>query len=410
MNYRKIFELILDIGAGMIKSGGETRRVEIAVAMLAKSYGFSKINFWVVPSNIQGTVTSPEDDVFTEMREINGTGTDYGRLDKLNNLSRLACEEKPDENKLNEMLSEIMREKRQNAWIAYVSGMIGVAGFAGFFGCDVLDILVAVTVSLVVTFAMRHLTQRESNPLIKNFAISLIAEFLILLSVHLGIGHHSGYITIGIVMMLISGLATTTGIQDIVHLDTFSGLSNIILSMTGAIGIALGIAVSLFIFRGWNSGELMPASPQAWVLLLSAAGACFGFAVCFGIREYKLLVCTIGGILTTAAYIFASTLIGNSFVINMAAACVTGIFAQIMSRIMKAPATIFNTFGAFPLIPGSSLYYLMYGLVKQERALAFSSAVNLFSAAFGIVMGLMAVEAAVKYLSQSKKIIKLKKL
>ena len=44
MEYQRIFELILDLGAAMIGCGGETRRVNTAVHMLAESYGFTNCN------------------------------------------------------------------------------------------------------------------------------------------------------------------------------------------------------------------------------------------------------------------------------------------------------------------------------------------------------------------------------
>lgn len=404
MNYKNIFETILDLAAAMIGCGGETRRVEIALHKLCKAYDFTKCNFWVVPASVQATVTAPDGQTYTEMRQIVSGSVDYGLLDKLNALSRFACEEKPSDEVLRKKLDETIKGNKHNPWVKYLAGALGVAGFAGFFGCDIMDIIVAVIVSLFVTLFLGHLTERESNPLVKNFVASLFAEFLILLFVHLGIGHHSGYITIGVVMMLVSGLATANGIHDLVHLDTFSGLSNIFLSLTGAVGIALGIAIPLYFLRSWDSGELMSSNGNFFLMLLFAALACFGFASVYGIRGRKLFTCALGGVLTTAVYLLLSGVINNLFVTNLIAAAVTGVYAQIMVRVEKAPATIFDTFGVFPLIPGSSLYFMMYGVIIGNRALASERAMSLFYATFGIVMGVMAVEAVMKYIRKTKRI------
>ncbi len=398
MDYRRIFELILDIGAAMIGSGGETRRVTTAVYMLAESYGFRSCNFWVVPSSVQGTVTSPEGEVYAELRHIRGSGTDFGVLDALNSLSRKAVREKPDADVLSEEFKRVTAKKKMKLRITYLAGILGVIGFAGFFGCGITDILVAAAASLIVTFTMRHLSSRESNPLILNLTVSMMVEFFIIACVHFGIGRHVSLITISVVMMLISGLATTNGIHDLVHLDPLSGITNITLSATGALGIALGMAAPLYLLKGWAAEEQAAVNVSVPLTLIFTLVACFGFALWFGVRGRRLLTCSVGSVLAVGVYLAAAAFIKSNFLTNLIAAAVCCIYAQIMARVDKAPATVFLTLGALPLVPGSSLYYLMLGLVTGNDALAKASGWKLLSTAFGIVMGLMLVEAAVKFI------------
>lgn len=403
MDYKRIFELILDIGAAMTACGGETRRVNTAVYMLAKSYGFQSCNFWIVPSNVEGTATSPTGETYTEIRHIRGVDTDFGMLDELNALSRRLVSERPDANVFSRDFLRITAKKKTQVWLTYVAGVFAAGGFAGFYGCDFPDILVTAIASLLVTFTMRHLAGRESNPLIKNFIVSLMIEFFILTCVHLGFGHHVGLITISIVMMLVSGLATTNGIHDLVHLDTLSGITNIALSATGAIGIAMGMAVPLYFLRDWAAGEQLAGTVSVPITLVSALIACLGFALWFGVRKRRLITSPLGSVITTGAFLLASSLIkDSSYITNLIAAIICGAYAQIMARAEKAPATIFVTIGALPLIPGSSLYYLMLGIVTRNLDFARSSGMELVRAAFGIVMGLMAVEAAVKFINGAK--------
>ncbi len=44
-----------------------------------KSYGFVKYDVYVIPSNIQVTVESPEGEILTQIRHIESTGADYDR-------------------------------------------------------------------------------------------------------------------------------------------------------------------------------------------------------------------------------------------------------------------------------------------------------------------------------------------
>ena len=54
---------------------------------------------------------------------------------------------------------------------------------------------------------------------------------------------------IGIVMLLISGLGTTNGFRELLQRDFISGSINILNSILGATGIALGIALAMLLFH-----------------------------------------------------------------------------------------------------------------------------------------------------------------
>ena len=86
MDTTKILGLILDIGAEMTRSGAETRRVEDSLYRLCASYGFTACNIWVVPTNIQATVTDREGESLTQIRHIRSPGVNLDRLDRLNDL------------------------------------------------------------------------------------------------------------------------------------------------------------------------------------------------------------------------------------------------------------------------------------------------------------------------------------
>ena len=88
MDWEKLLSHFMNIGVLMIRSGGETHRVVDTLYRLAGSYGYQDVNFWVVPSNIQATLTTPDGTILTQIRNIRGAGIDYDRLAQLNALSR----------------------------------------------------------------------------------------------------------------------------------------------------------------------------------------------------------------------------------------------------------------------------------------------------------------------------------
>ena len=92
MNYNKILQGILDIGEAMLQSGAENFRLEDSLYRMCKSYGFTRYDVFVIPSNIQITVETPEGDIITQIRHIESTDINFDRLDYLNNLSRYVCQ------------------------------------------------------------------------------------------------------------------------------------------------------------------------------------------------------------------------------------------------------------------------------------------------------------------------------
>lgn len=250
VNNKKIVKEILDIGEQMLKSGAENPRVEGSMYRMCRAYGFAEVDVFVIPSNIQVTVETPDGDIYTQIRHLTTNGTNMDRLDYLNNLSRKVCAEVPDDVKLQEMIDEVMDRKQQAMWKKYAAGIMGGAGFCVFFAGNVMDCIVAAIASAMIIALGNELDKKEDNILIYNSILAFVSETFIILSVHFGFGDHVGYITIGVVMLLVSALATTNGIRDFLHKDILSGILNISSSIIGASGIAIGIALSILMLRG----------------------------------------------------------------------------------------------------------------------------------------------------------------
>ena len=400
----KILGVILDIGAEMIKSGAETHRVEDTLYRLAAAYHLSNPNFWVVPTNIQSTITADSGQHLTQIRHIRSAGIVFDRLDALNDLSRKVCSSPLSSFELEQEFKSILGKPEQSIWISMIAGILSGAAFGVFFSCNLLDTVAAAAASLVITFFRRTLMPRESNPLVLNFLISVITELVILLCITLGIGNHIGAITTGAIMLLISGLGVTNGIRDLVHLDTFSGLVNLTASLTGAIGIALGIALPLSLLHAPESMDIPGLQANLSLSLASSMIACIGFAIWMDVRGWKTIACGLGGFLSWSVFLYLSYCNAGTFFCSLCASAVCAIFAQIMARVFKAPATIFMTVSLFPLIPGADLYRMMYGIVIGNLSLYHTFGSSLLMTCFGIVLGFMVIETAEKSLRSRRRL------
>lgn len=402
MNYNKIVQGILDIGESMLISGAENYRIEDSLYRMCRSYGFVKYDVFVIPSNIQITVETENGDIITQVRHIENADIDFDQLDYMNNLCRYVCSHTPDEEELQKKYQEVKNRPPQHPAAKYFAGVMGGTGFAGFFGCNFKDAIVAVIVSLMIVVVGKWLEKREGNLFVYNTILSFLSEVIIVLSVRNGFADHPERIMIGIVMLLISGLSTTNGIREILQKDYISGFINIMNSILGAAGIAVGTALAMLVLNDF-SAEGFILNHSIPIQLVSCTIACVGFAFWFQIRGKQVIYSGIGAFITWSIYLIVFEIEPSNFLATLVAAIFVAAYAFVMSRINKAPSTIFLTASVFPLIPGPNLYYMMYGCVTRDIPLAFSETVILLATCLAIAFGFNIVDIAARSIMNAMK-------
>lgn len=402
MNYNKIVQGILDIGESMLISGAENYRIEDSLYRMCRSYGFVKYDVFVIPSNIQITVETENGDIITQVRHIENADIDFDQLDYMNNLCRYVCSHTPDEEELQKKYQEVKNRPPQHPEAQYFAGVMGGTGFAVFFGCNFKDAIVAVIVSLMIVVVGKWLEKREGNLFVYNTILSFLSEVIIVLSVRNGFADHPERIMIGIVMLLISGLSTTNGIREILQKDYISGFINIMNSILGAAGIAVGTALAMLVLNDF-SAEGFILNHSIPIQLVSCTIACVGFAFWFQIRGKQVIYSGIGAFITWSIYLIVFEIEPSNFLATLVAAIFVAAYAFVMSRINKAPSTIFLTASVFPLIPGPNLYYMMYGCVTRDIPLAFSETVILLATCLAIAFGFNIVDIAARSIMNAMK-------
>lgn len=402
MNYNKIVQGILDIGESMLISGAENYRIEDSLYRMCRSYGFLKYDVFVIPSNIQITVETAEGEIITQVRHIENADIDFDQLDYMNNLCRYVCSHTPDEEELQKKYQEVKNRPPQHPAAKYFAGIMGGTGFAVFFGCNFKDAIVAVIVSLMIVVVGKWLEKREGNLFVYNTILSFLSEVIIVLSVRNGFADHPERIMIGIVMLLISGLSTTNGIREILQKDYISGFINIMNSILGAAGIAVGTALAMLMLNDF-SAEGFILNHSIPIQLVSCTIACVGFAFWFQIRGRQVIYSGIGAFITWSIYLIVFEIEPSNFLATLVAAIFVAAYAFVMSRINKAPSTIFLTASVFPLIPGPNLYYMMYGCVTRDIPLVFSETVVLLATCLAIAFGFNIVDIVARSIMNAMK-------
>ena len=87
--------------------------VEETVVRICYAYGMKSIDVFSVISMIQATVVDEQDVPHTQMRRIYSNQTDFGRLEKLNALSRKICANVPDVAVARQELEQVTKKDKQ---------------------------------------------------------------------------------------------------------------------------------------------------------------------------------------------------------------------------------------------------------------------------------------------------------
>ena len=152
----QVLSLALDIARNMVKCGAEVNRAEQAVMRICYAYGMEKAQVFSVVSMIIATVVDEESGAHSQMRRSYSYGVDFGKLEKLNSLSRRICAETPDIDVVRIELESICVEDKHFR-LKYCAGyMLATAAFTLFFGGTDLDALASVPIAAAIYFMQTY--------------------------------------------------------------------------------------------------------------------------------------------------------------------------------------------------------------------------------------------------------------
>ncbi len=138
--------------------------------------------------------------------------------------------------------------------------------------------------------------------------------------------------------------------------------------------------------------------------ICSAGFGSFGFAVVFGAQRNRWLYAGLGGALSWAVYLgFCRLGCAEAVGAGLAAAVVT-LYAEILARVQKLPATVYAMLCSIPLIPGGSLYRLIDCLMRGETQAAGTYGVMTAGFAIAMAIGMAAVTGLFRIASRAKRI------
>ncbi len=142
---------------------------------------------------------------------------------------------------------------------------------------------------------------------------------------------------------------------------------------------------------------------QAFIGILTAFLGTLGFTVVFRSKKQHIWAIAIGGAVSWAAYLAAAIFFESEPVCYFAASAVVGIYAEVLARVLKTPATNIFAVAVLPLIPGGALYYTMRCAVNGEWSDFLDRGNTTLGIAIAIALGILTVSTAIKLASAARK-------
>ena len=128
-----------------------------------------------------------------------------------------------------------------------------------------------------------------------------------------------------------------------------------------------------------------------------------GFGVLFNVRGKKLLMASLGGLVSWGLFLIVSVFINNEPLNYFIVALLMSVYAEFMARKLKSPTTCFITISLIPLIPGGSLYYTMAYAFQSDIEKFAGKGIYTLSLAAALALGVIVSTTVTKVLNNKKR-------
>ncbi len=349
----------MNIGEQMLLSGAEVHRVEDTLYRLCASFGAERTDVFIITSSMIVTIHTPGGEIYTETRRITASGTDFERLDKLNNLSRRICYQGLEVSEIDAEIKKITNVKTFPFWSEVFAYAIIAGAFTLFFGGTWFESLVSLVIGAVIRLLIFFSDCTVKNKIFAKFIASFASASAAYLAKRLGIITDVDEIIIGNIMTLIPGIGLTNALRDLFTGDSIAGLLRTVEAVLNALAIAAGYFMLILIMGGVGAESVTPPEIYPWLQITTGTVGTLGFTILFNIRGKKMAVVGLGGLLSWGVHLLVFYLSESETLGYFISAAFMSVYSELMARASKSPTTTFIIPTLIALVPGASLYKTM---------------------------------------------------
>lgn len=245
---KDLMNLSLYTGALLIQNGAESYRAEDTIERICKSVSnISNVSAYALPSAIFISMEF-EGETLSNFRKITIADTNLYKIDRVNSFSREFVSSDFSIKETYDKLFEIDNTEEKKEKI-YLSGGIAASFFSVLFGGDLKDFFASFFIGILIPIILDKLSHFKLSFFINNIICAFITSILAITFVHFNFGSNIDNIIIGVIMLLVPGVAITNSVRDIMSGEFITGAITMIKAFFIALAIAFGVGVGLKIMR-----------------------------------------------------------------------------------------------------------------------------------------------------------------
>lgn len=244
---KKVLILALYAGEIMMKNGAEIYRVEDTIARICKACGINYVEVFATPTGIFLSLDKggDDDDTQTYIKRIQGTGTDLGKISRVNQFSRQFTTTDLSVEDGMKILKEIDDQPPYPIFIRLLGAAMSASAFCLLFGGGFIDFCIAILSGMACYTFSLLLKRLNINSFVTGFCCCALAAFIAIFASTAISQASYNPIIIGTLMLFVPGVALTNSIRDFLSGDMLSGVSRLMEALLTAVSLAAGAGVVL---------------------------------------------------------------------------------------------------------------------------------------------------------------------
>ena len=250
MNYQLLMDMAIKVGEMMLSHGAEAHRVEDTVYRILKTANLQTTEVFVIMTGLFATISDPSIETITVTKRVRGRGNNLKQICYANEISRQFCDGWITLEEAMELIEEGCRWEYTMS-MSMLGNIMIVTTFPLLVGGSYYDCVASFVAGIFVAIAIYWTNKIQIHPFMKDLAVSFLAGGLYLaLSTMLPFSIHQDAVIIACIMPLVPGVAITNAIRDTLNGDYVSGAARAVEAFIKALGIALGVGMSLVMLGG----------------------------------------------------------------------------------------------------------------------------------------------------------------
>ncbi len=258
IDVKRVVNLALEAGRILLKNGGEIFRVDETMTRICNRFHVDKVDTFMLSHGIFISAQHGDEEVYTKVKHVPLSGSNLEIVAEVNDLSREISSGKVTLEEAEKKLKEIERMPGAGYWQKILGAGLG-SGCFGYLLCgagreSILAFFIGCLLYMWVLAANKH----KVSKIVTNMVGGVIISSLAILANYISVMEplQIDGIIIGGIMPLIPGVAFVSAIREIADSDFLSGTVRMIDALLVFVYIAIGVGISLSVYRTLSGGGL----------------------------------------------------------------------------------------------------------------------------------------------------------